>query len=136
MIVGRFGPADVPDIRYGHPQGGLRRWASPWIMKRARRLVTNSNYSRSEIEANTPIDPQQVTVVHHGVPDQFGELPGEPKQRMALTVGTLVRRTLVQKGQRPFVEAAALLPDVRFVFVGKQEGDAADELRAIAPENV
>ena len=47
----------MPDIGYGYQQGGLRRWASRWIMKRARRLVT-SRYSLSEIEANTPIDPR------------------------------------------------------------------------------
>ncbi|MFN2616251.1 MAG: glycosyltransferase [Thermoleophilaceae bacterium] len=135
LIVGGFDTAAMPDIDYGYQQGGLRRWASRWIMKRARRLVTNSNYSRAEIDANTPIPAERVTVVHHGVPDPFGELPPE-KERTALTVGTLVRRTLVQKGQRPFVEAASLLPDVRVVFVGKWEDDAVDELRALASGNV
>jgi glycosyltransferase involved in cell wall biosynthesis len=136
LIVGGFDTAAMPEIGYGYQQGGFRRWASRWIMKRAGRLVTNSNYSRSEIEANTPISGERVTVVHHGVPDPFGELPSDQKERMALTVGTLVRRTLVQKGQRPFVESASLLPDVGFVFVGKWEDDAVDELRAIAPDNV
>jgi glycosyltransferase involved in cell wall biosynthesis len=136
MIVGGFDTANMPDIDYGYQQGGLRRWASRWIMKRARRLVTNSHYSRSEIQANTPIPFERVTVIQHGVPDSFGDLPPEPKERMALTVGTLARRTLVQKGQRAFVEAAAHLPDTRFVFVGKWHDDAVDELRGIAPQNV
>jgi glycosyltransferase involved in cell wall biosynthesis len=136
MVVGGFDTASMPDIGYGYQQGGLRRWASRWIMKRARRLVTNSNYSRSEIEANTPIAAESVTVIHHGVPDPFGELPSEPKERLALTVGTLARRTLVQKGQRPFAEAASLLPDVRFALVGAWEDDAVEELRAIAGENL
>jgi glycosyltransferase involved in cell wall biosynthesis len=136
MIVGGFDTANMPDIDYGYQQGGLRRWASRWIMKRARLLVTNSSYSRSEIEANTPIPSERVTVVHHGVPDPFGELPAGAKERMALTVGTLVRRTLVQKGQRPFVEASSLLPDVRFVLVGRWEDDAVEQLRAIAAPNV
>ncbi len=137
QIVGGFDTANMPDIGYGYQQGGLRRWASRWIMKRAGRLVTNSHYSRSEIAANTPIPPERVTVVHHGVPDPFGPLD-ERRERepLALTVGHLVKTTLMQKGHRPFVEAARHLPDVRFVFVGKWHDDAIEELRALAHENV
>jgi glycosyltransferase involved in cell wall biosynthesis len=136
MIVGGFDTADMPDIGYGHQRGGLRRWASRWIMRRAGRLVTNSRYSLSEIERNTPIPPERVTVVHHGVPDPLGALPETAKERMALTVGAIDRTTLVQKGQRPFVEAAKRLPDVKFVFAGKWLDDAVEDLRAVAGENV
>jgi glycosyltransferase involved in cell wall biosynthesis len=136
MIIGGFDTANMPDIGYGYQQGGLRRWASRWIMRRAGRLVTNSEYSRSEIERNTPIPPSAVTVIHHGVPDPFGPPADGERERMALTVGHLVRTTLEQKGHRPFVAAASRLPDVRFVFVGKWHDDAIAELRAIASENV
>jgi len=135
LIIGGFDTANMPDIGYGYQQGGFRRHASRWIMRRARRLITNSNYSLSEIERNTPIPPARVTVVHHGVPDPFKDLPAE-KERMALTVGAIDRTTLVQKGQLPFVQAARELPDVSFVFAGKWLDDAVDELRAAAPENV
>jgi glycosyltransferase involved in cell wall biosynthesis len=127
----------MPDIGYGYQQGGVRRMASRWIMKRATRLVTNSNYSLSEIERNTPIPPERVTVIHHGVPDPFGSLPDAAgRDPMAMTVGHLVRTTLEQKGHRPFVRAAAQLPDVRFVFVGKAHDDAIELLRELAGDNV
>jgi len=135
LIVGGFDTANMPDIGYGHQRGGMRRWASRWIMRRAGRLITNSAYSLSEIERNTPIPRAQVTVVHHGVPDPFGEAPAS-KERVALTVGAVDRSTLVQKGQIPFVEAARELPDVRFVLAGRWLDDAIDELRAVAPANV
>jgi glycosyltransferase involved in cell wall biosynthesis len=135
LVIGGFDTANMPDIGYGHQRGGVRRWASRWIMRRARRLITNSEYSLSEIERNTPIPPARVTVVHHGVPDPFGELPKD-KRREALTVGAIDRTTLVQKGQLPFVRAAAELPEVSFVFAGKWLDDAIDELRAAAPANV
>jgi glycosyltransferase involved in cell wall biosynthesis len=135
LIVGGFDTANMPDIGYGYQQGGLRRWASRWIMRRAGRLITNSRYSAAEIESNTPIPPSRVTVVHHGVPDPFGDAVPE-KERLALTVGAIDRGTLVQKGQLPFVEAARELPDVRFVFAGKWLDDAVEELRAVAPPNV
>jgi glycosyltransferase involved in cell wall biosynthesis len=135
LVVGGFDTANMPDIGYGHQRGGLRRWASRWIMRRARRLMTNSDYSLSEIGRNTPIPAGSVAVVHHGVPDPFDELPAE-KRREALTVGAIDRTTLIQKGQLPFVEAAAELPDVSFVFAGKWLDNAVDELRAAAPGNV
>ena len=137
QIIGGFDTANMPDVGYGYQQGGLRRWGSRWIMKRATRLITNSNYSRSEIAANTPIPPERVTVVHHGVPDPFGPLDeSREREPVALTVGHLVKTTLMQKGHQPFVEAARHLPDVRFVFVGKWHDDAIDHLRSLAPENV
>jgi glycosyltransferase involved in cell wall biosynthesis len=135
MIVGGFDTANMPDIGYGYQQGGLRRAASRWIMRRARRLVTNSEYSLGEIERNTPIPPGRVRVIHHGVPDPFGEGPAD-KEREALTVGAINDRTLVQKGQLPFVEAARLLPDVRFTLAGKWLDGSVNELRARAGENV
>jgi glycosyltransferase involved in cell wall biosynthesis len=135
MIVGGFDTANMPDIGYGYQQGGLRRAASRWIMRRARRLATNSEYSLSEIERNTPIRRERVTVIHHGVPDPFGEEPGA-KKREALTVGAINHTTLVQKGQLPFVEASRLLPDVRFTVAGKWLDGAVEELRARAGENM
>jgi glycosyltransferase involved in cell wall biosynthesis len=135
MVIGGFDTANMPDISYGHQRGGLRRHASRWIFRRATRLITNSAYSLSEIERNTPVPPERVTVVHHGVPDPFEEEPGT-KEREALTVGAIDRTTLVQKGQLPFVQAARELPDVRFVFAGKWIDDAVEELKAAAPPNV
>jgi glycosyltransferase involved in cell wall biosynthesis len=136
LIVGGFDTANMPDIGYGYQQGGLRRRASRWIMRRATRLITNSRYSLSEIERNTPIDPARVTVVHHGVPDPFGAAP-DTKERLALTVGAVERGTLVQKGQLPFAAAAAALPDVRFVHAGTLDDPAAiAELRAVGAGRV
>jgi glycosyltransferase involved in cell wall biosynthesis len=136
LIVGGFDTANLPDIGLGYQQGGLRKHASRWIMRRASRLVTNSAYSRREIEQNVGIPAERVIVIHHGVPDPFGSLSEEPRERMALTVGHLLRSTLEQKGHRPFVDAARLLPDVRFVLVGKWHDDAIEVLRDRGGDNV
>jgi glycosyltransferase involved in cell wall biosynthesis len=135
LVVGGFDTADMPEIGYGYQTGGMRRHASRWIMRRAAKLVTNSRYSLAEIERNTPVPAASVTVVHHGVPDPFGALPGE-KRREALTVGAVHAGTLVQKGQLAFVEAARELPDVRFTLAGKWLDSSVDRLRELAGENV
>jgi glycosyltransferase involved in cell wall biosynthesis len=137
LIVGGFDTADMPWIGYGYQQGGLRKWASGLIMRRATRLVTNSHYSREEIVRNTGIAREAVTVIHHGIPDEFGPLADEAgRERVALTVGHLAEETLEQKGHRPFVDAAALMPDVRFVFIGRWLDDSIEALRDRAGENV
>jgi glycosyltransferase involved in cell wall biosynthesis len=128
LIIGGFDSANMPEIGYGYQQGGLRRWASRWIMRRAGRLMTFSEYSLSEIARNTPIPPERVAVLHLGVPDPFGDVAAD-KERLAVTVGAVDRGTLLQKGQLPFV-------DVRFVLAGRWLDDAIDELRAVAPSNV
>ena len=91
LVIGGFDTANMPEVGYGLQQGGLRRAISRWTMKRASRLITNSNYSRDEIARNTGIPAERVTVVHHGMPDPFGELPAEPRERLALTVGVVDR---------------------------------------------
>jgi glycosyltransferase involved in cell wall biosynthesis len=137
LIVGGFDTANMPWIGYGFQQGGLRRWASRFIMRRASRLVTNSFYSREEITANTGIPAEKITVIHHGIPDEFGDLgPEEGREPVALTVGHLAAETLEQKGHRPFVDAAALVPEARFVFVGRWLDDSIEQLRERAGSNV
>lgn len=136
LVIGGFDTANMPDIGYGYQQGGLAKWASRWIMARATRLVTNSQYSRREIERNIGIPRERVTVVEHGVPDPFGSLPEKPPERTVVTVGYLSRLTLGYKGHRVFVEAAKRVPEAEFVFVGQWDDDAIDELRRIAPANV
>ncbi len=137
VVIGGFDTARMPEIGYGLQQRRVMRHVSRWVMRRATRLVTNSHYSLGEAAATAGVDPARVTVVYHGVPDPFGELPGGPRERLALTIGVIDRRNLGRKGLRPFVEAAALLPDVSFVLAGGwDDEDAATELRGEAPANV
>src|SRR5215210_4639288 len=137
LIVGGFDTANMPEIGYGFQQGGPQRLLSRWVMRRARRLVTNSHYSQREIEANIGFPPERVQVIHHGVPDPYGELPPDGgRRRMALSVGFVTRDNLEIKGQRAFVEAAAELPDVEFVLAGPWKDDGVEVLRAKATPNV
>ena len=137
LIVGGFDTANMPEIGYGYQQGGLRKHLSRWIMRRATVLVTNSDYSQGEIERNIGFAPERVNVVHHGVPDPYGDLPPDDQRRnLALSVGFVTRDNLEIKGQRAFVEAAAELPDVEFVLAGPHRDDAAEVLRARATPNV
>lgn len=136
LIVGGFDIANLPEIDYGHQRGGIRKWMSRWIIARATRVVTNSYYSQGEAERNAGMRRDQLAVMHHGVPDEFGPLIDQPKERLAITVGVVDTHNLERKGLRPFVRAAAHAPDVQFVVIGKWSDDAVEVLRAEATANV
>jgi glycosyltransferase involved in cell wall biosynthesis len=133
LIVGGFDTAADAEYGYGFQLGGPRAWLSRFTMRRARILMTNSEYSRQEIWRNIGIPPQNVRVVYHGVPEIAR---GGDKQPLALTIGIVDHTNLERKGLRPFVEAAALVPEVEFAVVGRIDGDAGAALERDAGANV
>ena len=136
LVIGGYDTANLPEIPYGIQGRPVMGRVSRWVMRRATRLLANSAYSRAEAQRNAGIDPARVTVVHHGVPDPFGQLPAGERERMALTVGIVDQRNVVRKGLGAFVQAATLLPDVSFVVAGRWDDAAADALRESASDNV
>lgn len=142
LIVGGFDTAAEPEIGYGYQLGGARAYLSRFTMRRARVLMTNSEYSRGELVRNCGIPAARVDVVHHGVPDLATTPAPVDKQPLALTVGIVDQTNLERKGLRAFVEAAAELPDVEFVLAGRLVKGGVDRdgpverLLASAPANV
>jgi glycosyltransferase involved in cell wall biosynthesis len=136
LVVGGFDTASVPEIGYGWQRGGVRRWVSRVTMQLATRLVTNSRSSLVEIQRNVGLDPRRAAVIYHGLSDRFPDGGRQKRDRLALSVGVVRRRNLERKGLRPFVRAAAGLPDVEFVLAGSWRDDAIDDLRRDAGANV
>jgi glycosyltransferase involved in cell wall biosynthesis len=142
LIVGGFDTAAEPEYDYGYQLGGLRAQLSRLIMRSARTLMTNSEYSRAEIQRNIGIPPERVRLVYHGVPDDHtaagplaSSLIGDPERPLVITVGIVDRTNLDRKGIRAFVQAAAEIPEVDFVVAGRIVGDAGTELERIASAN-
>ena len=136
LIVGGFDTAAMPDIGYGYQQGGMRARLSRFVMRRATRLVTNSNYSLEEIGRNIGWGADRVGVIHHGLRDPYGELPETSRGPLALSVGLVTLDNLEIKGQRAFVEAAAHAPEVSFCLAGPWQDGAIARLRKTASVNV
>jgi glycosyltransferase involved in cell wall biosynthesis len=139
VITGGYDVAHVPEADYGMQRSWLPRTAARWALRRATRLMANSESGAREARAVAPR--AEITVVHHGVPDlatrRSPEGARDGARTGALTVGIVDRRNLLRKGLRPFVAAAAELPETPFVVAGRFDEDAAvEELRALAGPNV
>ena len=85
--IGGYDTASLPEVPYGIQGRPVLGRVSRWVMRRATRLLANSEYSRSEAAANAGVDPARVTVVHHGVPDPFGQPSPAGRERMGLHGG-------------------------------------------------
>ena len=136
LVVGGFDTANVPEIGYGYQQGGLTRRLASWTIRCATRLIANSEYSRREVVRNVGVREEDVDVVYHGVPDEFGSLPEGEREPIALTVSNVAWLSIERKGLRPFVQAARLAPEVRFVLVGAWADRSVDLLRELGGSNV
>lgn len=146
LIVGGFDTAAEPEYGYGYQLGGARAWLSRLIMRSARILMTNSEYSREELRRNAGIGPERVRVVHHGIPEAdtagggvgriLTGIVSDPDRPIAITVGIVDATNLERKGLRAFVQAAALVPEVNFVLAGRIVGAAGAELERGAGGNL
>lgn len=134
VITGGYDVAATDD-GYGMQHGGLRRFVARWSLRRATRLMANSESGAREARRAAG-EKATIDVVHHGIPDLVGSLPATPRAG-ALTVGAVDAPNLRRKGLLAFVEAARELPDVPFVLVGKVFDEQAERtLRDAAPANV
>lgn len=134
VVVGGYDTANVPAAGYGAQRGGLPRFVARTVIRHATKLVVISQSARNEVISSVGADPDKISVIYPGVrPLPMGPLEREP---IALTVGNVWRENLLRKGLLPFVQAAAYLPDVRFVLVGRWCDDSINELKAIATPNV
>ena len=140
MVVGGYDTANMPQIAYGHQRGGLKKYVARVAMRLATRLIANSWYTAVEAVREGATPAEKITVVYHGIVlPMNGHREGRDVARqsdLVLTVGNVDRPNLQRKGLEPFVQAAALLPHLRFVLVGEWLDGAIDDLRAIAPPNV
>lgn len=134
----------VHDILFEtHPQffPPRTRWRNKllvrWSARRARLVLTVSEYSRGEITRAYELPPNRVAVVHNGVaaPGEGAARPPAvvpPGAPYALAVGRLEPR----KNMRLLLDALDLVPDpaARLVIVGRDDFESAAVLDRIATD--
>jgi glycosyltransferase involved in cell wall biosynthesis len=135
VVVGGYDTANVREANYGSQRGGVRKFVARTVIRSATRLIVNSDAAGREAVANAGADAGRMSMIYHGV-DPVPAGPMEGREPIVLTVGNVWRENVLRKGLLPFVQAAALLPAVRFVHIGRWCDDGIEELRRAAGPNV
>ncbi|MCU0859914.1 MAG: glycosyltransferase family 4 protein [Thermoplasmata archaeon] len=130
VIVGGYEVAKEPEIGYG----GL---LNPKEARTVRKAIEGSDlvlavseFTKVEIEKNLGF--KAARVLHNCVRDGLGD-PSVPKEPIVLMVANALAKTRKLKGLDCFAKASSLVPEARFVLVGRTDEATAGELKALGP---
>ncbi|ABK15442.1 glycosyltransferase family 4 protein [Methanothrix thermoacetophila] len=133
VVAGGYDVAFLPDIGYGqYTQGWIKRKYTDLALENADAVLAVSQFTREEVLKRTK--PRRLEVVYNGVDTEKFHPKGE-KDDLVLTVASGSTNVIKLKGLDTFVEAAYLLPNVKFLIIGVR-GDVLNILRSKSPENV
>lgn len=118
----------VHDVSFfAHPEwfsfreGTRRRMLTAWSARRARRVITDSRFSKSEIARHIGIDQSRISVIPLGI-DQGGGIGDQGsgfREPMVLFVGSIFARRRVDRLIEAFDMAAERVPHARLEIVGE-----------------
>jgi glycosyltransferase involved in cell wall biosynthesis len=119
----------VHDVSFfAHPEwfsfreGTRRRLLTAWSARRARRVITDSVFSQSEIARHIGLDRSKVTVIPLGIDQSNARSPiPDPRSRepLILFVGSIFERRRVDRLIEAFDEVAARVPNAQLEIVGE-----------------
>lgn len=136
----------IHDVSFAaHPEwfsareGARRRLLTRWSARRARRVLTISNFSRNEIVERLGLPAGRVTVGYLGIRAPERPAPG-PREPLVLYVGSIFARRHVDVLVDAFVRhVARALPDARLEVVGEHRmpaGQTVDGPLRDVPDNI
>ncbi|UCE36844.1 MAG: glycosyltransferase [Thermoplasmata archaeon] len=133
VIAGGWDVVSMPEIGYGAMRG-KRIKKTRYALKKANKVIAVSESTKEWVLKW--VDRDDVITLYHGFdPQTF--LPKGEKEKMVVTVGKLENEvTIAIKGLDTFLKTAKLLPDVKFVMIGRHDPKLAKEWRAKAPPNL
>jgi len=132
IVTGGYDVAYVPEINYGALLSPWRRIMAKFALEHANKVLAVSGSNKKQILRLAR--PKNLKLVYNGV-DVEKFKPSGVKENLVITVGAVSDSTIKTKGLETFVRAAAYLPDVRFILIGKYNG-SIENLKKIAGSNV
>lgn len=102
---------------FGRREALRRRLVSTWAARRARRVLTLSEFSRREIVSRMRLPPARVQVIPPGI-RRRGTRRGD-REPLVLFVGSLFARRHVDRLIEAFVEVRRRVPSARLEIVGE-----------------
>ena len=146
---GYLGPQSVPqvvmvhDLRpISHPERSLqslyfRRWVPP-LLRAARHVLTNSQFTAAEIQRCTGLPAERITVIPLGY-NALHFTPGDPRgsipqQPYLLHVGQAYPHKNLRRLLQAFAQVAPAYPELRLVLAGKPHPTETPQLKALVAE--
>lgn len=125
----------VPELNWGDMGSAWKRTAQRLALSQSDVILTYSEASRRDVERYTSVT--HARTLYFGVDtERFKPDEGIEKENVIVTVAaTVAQYSLVVKGVQTLLAAAAAMPDVRFVIIGRIAEDALPVVAA-APPNV
>jgi len=135
IVTGGIDATYVPDIHWGDMGHPLYRRLFAYVMRLSDSVLPFSNSSRDDLLQYGK--PRRIRTAYLAVDTDTFRPGAQPRARRAVTACYAISKdALLQKGVEPFVQAAALVPDMEFVVVGEFVDDTLDDLKAQATPNV
>jgi glycosyltransferase involved in cell wall biosynthesis len=146
---GYLGPQTIPqvvmvhDLRpISHPERSLqsvyfRSWVPP-LLRTARHVLTNSQFTAAEIQRCTGLQAERITVIPLGY-DALHFTPGDPQGPIPLRpyllhVGQAYPHKNLRRLIQAFAQVAPAYPELRLVLAGKPHPTETPQLQALAAE--
>ncbi len=134
VIAGGYDVARVPEINYGQfTQSWIRRFMTRFSLRHADLVLPVSEFAKKEVLRWEK--PKKIQVIYNGIDINHFVADGE-KEELVITVGGVGWSNLKRKGLETFVKSARLVPEARFVVIGKYRDDSIECLKSIASSNV
>jgi glycosyltransferase involved in cell wall biosynthesis len=126
---------------FAHPEwftwreGMRRRWLTRASARRARSVITISEFSASEIARYLGIPPDKIRLAPPGPPTGLPARSGdEHRSPLILFVGSLFARRRIPELLQAFARVAARVPDARLTLVGDNRTVPRIDPRALADQ--
>ncbi len=134
VIAGGYDVACIPEINYGQfTLSRAKRFMTAFSLRYADLILPVSEFTKKEVLRWA--QPKKNLVIYNGIDIKHFQADGE-KEDLVITVGGVSRSNLLRKGLETFVKSASLVPEARFVVIGKEQDDSINHLRSIASPNV
>jgi glycosyltransferase involved in cell wall biosynthesis len=135
IVAGGYDVAYVPLIGYGAFTNIKEKIPAQYVLRTADVVISVSKSNQRELLEKA--QPKRNVLIYNGVSETEFAPGGGLKEKLVLTVCTINRSNLARKGLETLTSIAWLLPEVRFVVVGRYADRAIIEyLKLRAPENV
>lgn len=133
IVVGGSEVAYVPQMKFGQMLERRTAYRVKCVLSFAHKILAVSQFSRREI--NKYAAHEKVELIYNGIDCKRFKPCGEKQNDLVLMVGPISKEEIKIHGLDTFIEAAKLLPKVKFLVIGIYE-DAINSLSRSSPPNI